>query len=85
MRLGEVFYRAFLGFYGLVFPAYVWLIIIPPRRSVLRLATVMLIAAPLYWLTFVEDQMVFGIPAVAILILSKFLPGQPAVVGRRTV
>jgi hypothetical protein len=76
MRLGEVFYRAFLGFYGLVFPAYIWLIMIPPRRSVLRLATIILIAAPLYWLTFVEDQMIFGIPAVAILILSKFLPGQ---------
>lgn len=43
---GEVFYRGFLLFYGLVFPAYVWLVMWPTRRAVpQRVKTGVFIAA----------------------------------------
>ncbi len=33
MMLGEVIYRIFMSFYGLVFPAYVWICMIPTRSG----------------------------------------------------
>jgi hypothetical protein len=74
MDLGEIIYRVFLGFYGLVFPAYVWLRMCQPRRSLLRVGTVILIAAPLYWLGFADERMGFLFPGVLIVVLAKFLP-----------
>lgn len=74
IALGEVIYRAFMGFYGLIVPAYVWLRICPPRRSWLRVIAVIAIAAPLYWLGFAEERMPFIVPGVLIVVLSKFLP-----------
>jgi hypothetical protein len=74
MAFGEIIYRAFLGFYGLIFPAYVWLRMCPPQRSPLRVATVILIAAPLYWLGFADERMAFLVPGVLIVLLAKFLP-----------
>ena len=74
IALGEIVYRAFLGFYGLIFPTYIWLRMYPPHRSSLRVATVILIAAPLYWLAFADERMGFLIPGVLIVLLAKFLP-----------
>jgi len=74
IALGEIIYRAFLGFYGLVFPAYVWLRMCPPHRSLLRVGTVILIAAPLYWLGFADERMGFIVPGVLIVVLAKLLP-----------
>ena len=74
ISFGELVYRGFLGFYGLVFPAIVWLRIVPPRRSMLRVWVVILMAAPLLWLGFMDEQMVFLPAAVLIVVLSKFLP-----------
>jgi hypothetical protein len=74
IALGEIIYRAFLGFYGLAFPAYVWLRMCPRYRSLLRVGTVILIAAPLYWLGFADERMGFIVPGVLIVVLAKFLP-----------
>ncbi|MGA2439416.1 MAG: hypothetical protein ABSH08_00530 [Tepidisphaeraceae bacterium] len=74
LDLGEIIYRVFLGFYGLVFPVYVWLRMCQPRRSLLRVGTVILIAAPLYWLAFADERMGFIVPGVLIVVLAKFLP-----------
>ena len=74
IALGEIIYRAFMGFYGLVVPAYAWLRICRPRRSMLRVWTVIAIAAPLYWLGFANEQMPFIVPGVIIVVLAKFLP-----------
>jgi len=74
IALGELIYRAFMGFYGLVVPAYVWLRLLPPRRSILRVCTVIAIAAPLYWLGFAGEQMPFIIPGILVVVLAKFLP-----------
>jgi hypothetical protein len=76
---GELVYRCFMGFYGLVFPAYVWLCMIPgrgrvaPSRHQLTVfgATV-LAALPFYWLGFVERRMLWLLPGVAILLGARW-------------
>jgi hypothetical protein len=75
ISLGEYIYRGFLGFYGLVFPAYVWLRMLEPRRSLLRVAVVIFIALPMFFLGFIAEQMQFFYPGVMIVVLAKFLPG----------
>jgi hypothetical protein len=46
-----------------------------PRRSLLRVIIVIVIAAPMFWLGFVNEQMEFFVPGVLIVVLAKFLPG----------
>jgi hypothetical protein len=80
LRAHEVTYRAFLGFYGLVFPAYVWLRVVPPARSLLRVGFAVIAATPMFWLGFIEQRMVWLVPGVLIPILTKwvFTPQRPA-------
>lgn len=66
MALGEIAYRCFMSFYGLVFPAYVWLCMIPTRdghsgidgergrRKLVVLGVACALAAPCYWMGFIE-------------------------------
>lgn len=77
----EMSYRLFLGFYGLVFPAYVWLFIVPgsggdvtprPAGLVFYLA-VLAVAAPFFWLGFIDQKMPYLAAGVAIVILSKLI------------
>jgi hypothetical protein len=76
VRLGELVYRCLTAFYGLGFPAFIWLRIIPPARSNLRLAVAILLAVPLYWIGFVEERLIFLLPGAAVLILSRYFPPQ---------
>jgi hypothetical protein len=75
----EVVYRLYMGFYGLVFPAYVWLCMIPSpwrspsRRAVLAFAVAVLIAAPFFWLGFIEGRMVWLLPGLAIVLAARVL------------
>ena len=62
-------YRILLGCYGLVFPAYVWLCMIPGRgrakpqaRQWIVLATAVILAAPMYWMGFIEGKMIWLLP-----------------------
>jgi hypothetical protein len=77
IEMGELIYRAFLGFYGLIFPAYVWLCMVKPRRSIARVAAVVLVAAPLYWMAFANEEMLFAVPGVLVVVLAKFFPDAP--------
>lgn len=59
----EITYRSFLVFYGLVFPTYVWICIVPFRGSSGATAPRLLItiaaiglATPFFWLGFIERQ-----------------------------
>jgi hypothetical protein len=77
---GELVYRLFMGFYGLVFPAYVWLCVVPTRRgapltagAVAVFAMAVVIAAPAFWLAFVEGRMAWVAPAVGIVLLARLL------------
>ena len=76
LETGEVIYRGFMGFYGLVAPAYVWLCMIPtrdgrttPDRDRLgRFALAVILALPCYWMGFVERQYWWLLLGLAIVI-----------------
>jgi hypothetical protein len=76
---GETVYRIFMAFYGLIFPAYVWLCMIPTRRPVARsdsliaLAVVVLMAMPMYWLAFIGNRMIWLAPALVIVLSSRMI------------
>ena len=76
LDFGELVYRLFMSFYGLVFPAYVWLVMTPPRtasvRTLLRITVVVIvIAAPMYWLGFIQNRTVWLLPAAAVVLLAR--------------
>jgi hypothetical protein len=67
--VGELIYRLFMSFYGLVFPAYVWICIF--RRGHWKTwAISVLIAAPMYWMGFIERQTIWLVPGVAVVLLA---------------
>lgn len=73
----EDLYRVVMGFYGLAFPAYVW-IVMTPRRSVSGLRTWALgvaLAAPAFWLGFVEERWVWLVPGLAMVLLAPVALG----------
>lgn len=85
MTPGEVVYRYFMSFYGLLFPAYVWLCMIPTadghsgasgatgRRKLTVLALAVTLAAPFYWLGFmVALEHWLGV-GLGIVLLSRLL------------
>lgn len=78
---GEIGYRVFMSFYGLVFPAYVWLCMIPTWRAPAapggrQLAVWLgacLAAAPLYWMGFIERREWWLAPGLAVVLLARLL------------
>jgi len=77
---GEIVYRLFMAFYGLIFPAYVWICMIPPARGIaaaptraaLRVTTIAIVlAAPFFWLGFIQNRMLWLLPGVALLLLAR--------------
>ena len=80
LDFGEVVYRLFMGFYGLVFPAYVGICMVPGRdgesgmsaAKLRALALGVAVAAPMYWMGFVEGRMVWLVPGLAVVILARF-------------
>jgi len=82
---GETVYRAFLGFYGLVFPAYVWLAVLPgrgvltpTRRAMAVLAIAVAIALPMFYLAFIQQRLFWAVPGVAVVLLSRALISKSA-------
>ncbi|HRQ73286.1 MAG TPA: hypothetical protein PLU35_09690 [Phycisphaerales bacterium] len=83
MPVGEIVYRVFMAFYGLVFPAYVWICMIPTRdghaglagkagrRKALAWAAAVGIAAPLFWMGFIERHEVYLVPGLLVVLLTK--------------
>ncbi|MGD9690309.1 MAG: hypothetical protein AB7K52_14180 [Phycisphaerales bacterium] len=75
----EFLYRLFMGCYGLLFPAYVFLCILPrrddapvdqPRARLVWLAACAL-ASPCYWLGFIERQTWWLVPGVLIVLVAR--------------
>ena len=88
LSLGEVGYRLFMAFYGLVFPAYVWLCMIPTRdghsgidgaigrRKLVVWAAAVAVAAPAYWMGFIERDEWWLVPGLAVVLWARlFVPG----------
>jgi hypothetical protein len=76
MSGGEFMYRMFMSFYGLVFPAYVWVCVIPWRKdrgtgwgALIACAIVVLVAAPFFWIGFMLERMFWLLPAVGIVLV----------------
>ncbi len=76
----ELAYRFFLAFYALVFPAYVWICMVPtrtselaPRRAIAVFIVATLIAAPMFWMGFIERRMVWLLPGVAVVLLAQLV------------
>jgi hypothetical protein len=72
---GPMIYRLFMSFYGLVFPAYVWVCVLPWRKhrqptgwSLTACAIVIAAAAPLYWAGFMMERWIWLPPAVVIVL-----------------
>ncbi len=83
LATNEVVYRLFMACYGLVFPAYVWLCMIPtrdglsgPTRHRLTIwAAAVLVAAPMFWMGFIERQTWWLGPGLAVVLAARlFLP-----------
>ena len=81
---GEIVYRLFLAFYGLVFPAYVWLCMLPARdgpqlnrRKLVVFGLTLAVAGPMFWLGFIDRLMVWLVPGVGIVLLARLLVGGP--------
>jgi len=81
MDAPEIGYRAFLGLYGLVFPA--WLILTlggrPPlsKRTLFALTVVCAAALPFFTYGFIWLNEVWLIPGVAIVLLGRLLADKP--------
>src|SRR5262249_49593942 len=80
ISLGEEIYRLFMSFYGLIFPAYVWLCMIPGRGRVAPtrwqwgvLAVSVVLAAPFYWIGFIERRMIWVLPGLGIVLAARAL------------
>lgn len=76
--LGEIVYRYFMSFYGLVFPAYVWLCMIPLRRRPLIPPLVIFLlantaAAPFYRQAFIRGDMVDVSYGLGVLVIARLL------------
>jgi hypothetical protein len=73
----ELAYRLFMAFYGLVFPAYVWICMMPtrtseiaPGRALATFVVATVLAAPMFWMGFIERRMVWLLPGVGIVLLA---------------
>ena len=74
--IGETAYRVFMGFYGLVFPTYVLICMIPlntepTRRQMSSFAVAVLLALPLFWIGFIEQRTVWLLPGLLIIVTAK--------------
>ncbi|MFO0861959.1 MAG: hypothetical protein U0570_15550 [Phycisphaerales bacterium] len=79
----EFGYRIFLAAYGLLFPAYVWLVMLPwgherpPARAIGAWLAVCAIAAPAFWMGFIEHREWWLEPGVGLLLIAKIFMPRP--------
>lgn len=73
LSVAEIGYRLFMACYGLLFPAYVWMVMMRERGWV-WLVPVVVLAAPFYWIGFIERQAVWLLGGVMIVVIGGFAP-----------
>lgn len=89
MLTGEAIYRIFMAFYGLAFPAYVWICLTPirgyvpgpNRRALIVCAIAIVIAAPMFWAGFIAGQMIWLVPGLAVVLAARLVV--PSLFSRR--
>ncbi len=93
----EAVYRSFMAFYGLVFPAYVWICMIPSRdrhgaahsgidgplgrRKLAVFAVCVLAAMPMYWLGFIDRDERWLAPGLALVLIARLAATRPRARG----
>jgi hypothetical protein len=88
----ELGYRLFMTFYGLIFPAYVWLCVGSPRwcrpapdaRSLIRLVVTIAAASPFFWLGFIERRHEWTAAGVVLVLAARWVPVGGRVVHSRS-
>jgi len=82
LSFGEVVYRLFMAFYGLVFPAYVWICCspiartAPPTKRMLGVwAGAVAVATPFFWMGFIEREAWWLLPGVGIVVAARLVRG----------
>jgi len=73
MTIGELLYRSFMSFYGLVAPAYLLCAWARRRPSVRWWIATILLAAPFYWIGFMEAAMSWTAVGVFIVLAMSLL------------
>jgi hypothetical protein len=76
---GEIVYRCFMAFYGLVFPAYAWVCMLPTwrdplkpsRRALVAFAAAVVVATPMYYVAFIENRMTWLVPGLLVVLLAR--------------
>ena len=68
LGVGELGYRGFLAFYGLLFPAYVLLAVGGRRVSPTAWAAVSAAGLPFYWIAFMEGRLGWGVVGAAVVV-----------------
>ncbi len=89
----ELFYRGFMSFYGLVFPAYVWIVAwpyqhnggVPTRQRVAIMAGAIIAATPFYWWGSIDRESHWLYAGVGVVIaagiIARLLPGPRGPLG----
>lgn len=84
LRIGEVVYRSFMGFYGLVFPAYVWLVMLPGRGRaspnpwrLIVYALAVLVALPMFAQGFLLQHTVWLAPGLVVVLVARLFIRSP--------
>ena len=72
LSLGEQIYRSYLGFYGLVFPAYVLLVMVG-RKSVRSFSVAVLAAMPFFAAGFLARAMPWTLAGVGVVLLALWV------------
>jgi hypothetical protein len=78
-----IWYRFFMAAYGLLFPAYVWLCMIPRRgmaiiapstRAIALWLGACAAATPFYWVGFMERHTIWLVPGVLVVLAARLIP-----------
>ncbi|MGV6814175.1 MAG: hypothetical protein ACWA5W_04085 [Phycisphaerales bacterium] len=72
---GELVYRIFLSFYGLLFPTYMLYraVLKHKEKSLSIMWTTIAIASPVFWMGFMERQSIWLIPGMVIILLGALV------------
>jgi hypothetical protein len=73
MTIGELLYRSFMSFYGLVAPAYLLIAFARRQPDVRWWIATLLLAAPFYWIGFMHAAMTWTTVGVAIVICMSLI------------
>lgn len=76
-RLARLGYELFMSMYGLVFPAYVWIVMVRRgvalRARIIACAAAVALASPLFWVGYIQQQYVWLLPGVGIVLATPLV------------